>query len=296
MPQDARSGSVIAVDGKALKSPPEGAQHGNNGNGNGHSAITVEVVPPVTVVKRDGHIAPFEVSRIENALSKCFAGFDRTPSTPVQELARRVVNIIAAKASGTPPNVEEVQDVVEMILQAAGEFEAAKRYILYRHEHSKQREERPIPDEVRSAFSASDQYFPTALQKFQFFDKYSRFNYEIGRRETWIETVGRAVDYLYELAGDRLPSETYERLRRGILEMKAMPSMRLLAMAGAAARRNNVAIYNCSYQPVESIDSFIEALLISMSGCGVGYSVESKYVENFPRIKRQTGGAAADLF
>jgi ribonucleoside-diphosphate reductase alpha chain len=60
-------------------------------------------------------------------------------------------------------------------------------------------------------------------------------------------------------------------------------------MAGPAARRNNIAIYNCSYQPVESIDSFVEALIISMAGCGVGYSVESKYVENFPRIKRQKG-------
>jgi ribonucleoside-diphosphate reductase alpha chain len=67
--------------------------------------------------------------------------------------------------------------------------------------------------------------------------------------------------------------------------------MRLLAMAGPAARRNNIAIYNCSYQPVESIDSFVEALIISMAGCGVGFSVESKYVENFPRIKRQTGHA-----
>ncbi|NJL06071.1 MAG: hypothetical protein HC911_14440, partial [Chloroflexaceae bacterium] len=48
----------------------------------------------------------------------------------------------------------------------------------------------------------------------------------------------------------------------------------------------------CSYQPVESIDSFVEALIISMSGCGVGFSVEGKYVENFPRIKRQTGTIA----
>ena len=61
-----------------------------------------------------------------------------------------------------------------------------------------------------------------------------------------------------------------------------------------SARRSNITIYNCSYQPVESIDAFVEALIISMSGCGVGYSVESKYVENFPRIKRQTG-AAPDL-
>jgi len=245
---------------------------------------------PTTITKRDGRQVPFEVERIENALKRCFASFGRRPHTHVAELGQRVMNIIAAKhPNGSAPTVEEVQDTVEVVLQAAGEFEAAKRYILYRAEHAKQREERPVPKDVRQAFADSDQYFPTALQKFQFFDKYSRFNYDLGRRETWIETVDRSVDYLHELAGDRLPSETYQRIRRAILEMRAMPSMRLLAMAGPAARRNNITIYNCSYQPVESIDSFVEALIISMSGCGVGYSVESKYVENFPRIKRQTG-------
>src|SRR5207253_1779712 len=106
-------------------------------------------------------------------------------------------------------------------------------------EHAKLRVDRPVPDNVRAAFDASDQYFPTDLQKFQFYDKYSRFNYDLGRRETWVETVDRSVDFLHELAGDLLPGETYERVRRGILEMRAMPSMRLLAMAGAAARRNN---------------------------------------------------------
>ncbi|MFN8523652.1 MAG: ATP cone domain-containing protein [Chloroflexota bacterium] len=247
------------------------------------------VTVPLTITKRDGRVVPFDVSRIEGALSRCFHSFDRIPTTPIPELARRVVNIIAAKAEGKAPTVEGVQDIVEMVLQAAGEFEAAKRYILYRAEHAKQRVERPIPPEVKAAFDESAVYFPTPLQQFQFFDKYSRFNYDLGRRETWVETVDRSVDFLHELGGDRLPRETYEKVRRGILEMKAMPSMRLLAMAGAAARRNNITIYNCSYQPVESIDSFCEALIISMSGCGVGFSVESKHVENFPRIKRQLG-------
>jgi ribonucleoside-triphosphate reductase len=262
-------------------------------NGRAHSAyldVTRDgLLPPSTILKRDGRVVAFDIERIENALTRCFASLNRKPQTSVPELARRVVNIIAAKSRADTPTVEGVQDIVEMVLQAAGEFEAAKRYILYRAEHAQKRIERPIPEQVRLAFAESDQYFPSPLQKFQFFDKYSRFNYDLGRRETWIETVDRSVDFLYELAGSRLPAETYARVRRGILEMRSMPSMRLLAMAGAAARRNNVAIYNCSYQPVESIDSFVEALTISMSGCGVGFSVESRYVENFPRIKRQTG-------
>ncbi|MBL8057690.1 MAG: hypothetical protein JNK29_13390 [Anaerolineales bacterium] len=244
---------------------------------------------PTTIVKRDGRVVPFDIARIESALHKCFASLGYKPVTPIPDLARQAVNIVAAKFG--QPTVEQVQDMVEMVLQSAGEYEAAKHYILYRAEHAKQRQVRPIPETVRQAFAESDRYFPTQLQKFQFYDKYSRFNYDLGRRETWIETVDRAVEYLNELAGDRLPAATYDRLRAAVLEMRAMPSMRLLAMAGPAARRNNIAIYNCSYQPVESIDSFVEALIISMSGCGVGFSVESRYVENFPRIKRQTGKA-----
>jgi ribonucleoside-diphosphate reductase alpha chain len=261
------------------------------GGGDIQGADQAVVKLPTSIIKRDGRVVEFDLGRIELAMSKCFAAFGREPATPVRELARRVVNIIAAKTNGETPTVEGIQDIVEMVLQAAGEFEAAKRYILYRAEHAKQRVERPIPTEVKDAFDLSASYFPTPLQQFQFFDKYSRFNYELGRRETWIETVDRTVGFFHDLAGDRLPTETYERVRRGILEMRAMPSMRLLAMAGAAATRNNITLYNCSYQPVESIDSFCEALIISMSGCGVGYSVESKYVENFPRIKRQTGSA-----
>ena len=250
---------------------------------------------PSTIIKRDGRVVPFDIERIENALARCFASLSRTPQVSIEELSRRVINILAAQQNGSVPTVEGVQDHVELVLQAAGEFEAAKHYILYRAEHAKKRVERPIPDEVRKAFADSDQYFPTALQKFQFFDKYSRFNYEFGRRETWVETVDRSVDFLHELAGPRLPAETYDRVRKAILEMRSMPSMRLLAMAGAAARRNNVALYNCSYQPVESIDSFVEALTISMSGCGVGFSVEGRYVENFPRIRRQQGHAPSRL-
>lgn len=250
-------------------------------------SIYFKVAMPKSIVKRDGRIVPFNHELIANAMKKCFDSIEQEPKTNIEELTKRTINVVSAKYD--LPTVEGVQDIVEMVLQAAGEYEAAKAYILYRAEHAKIREKRPVPAEVRDAFSESDQYFPTQLQKFQFYDKYSRFNYDLGRRETWIETVTRAVDYLKELSENKLSEETYERLKKGILEMKVMPSMRLLAMAGPAARRNNIAIYNCSYMPVDSIDSFVEALIISMSGCGVGYSVERQYVEQFPRIARQSG-------
>lgn len=239
---------------------------------------------PTKIVKRDGRIENFEASRIEVALTRCFKSLHRT-NFDAKKLTEQIVNIVSAKFE--QPTVEQIQDIVEMVLQAAGEYEAAKSYILYRAEHAKLRETRPVPDEVRAAFDESDKYFPTQLQKFQFYDKYARFTYEHGRRETWVETVDRAINYLKELSDYRLQPLTYQRLRHAILNMKVMPSMRLLAMAGPAARRNNISIYNCSYMSVDSIDSFVEAMIISMSGCGVGYSVEAEYIEKLPRIKRQ---------
>ncbi len=241
---------------------------------------------PNMITKRDGRLVIFDPEKITVAMMKCFNELSKKPVTSVDELTDRVVNLVVAKYER--PTVENVQDLVEIVLQAAGEFEAAKHYILYRAEHAKLREERPVPAEVKAAFEESDLYFPTQLQKFQFFDKYSRFSYELGRRETWVETVNRAVSYLRELSENKLGEDVYERLRKSVLEMKAMPSMRLLAMAGSPARRQNASIYNCSYMPVDSIDAFVEAMLISMAGCGVGFSVESKYVENLPRVKRQT--------
>ena len=269
------------------------SRRNGNSNKNGKlnlnaDSIYFKVSVPKQIVKRDGRISPFDASHIETALNRCFSSNAIEPKTSAAELTRQIVNVVAAKYD--MPTVEGVQDIVEMVLQAAGEYDAAKHYILYRAEHAKMRVSRPVPTEIRQAFAESDRYFPTQLQKFQFYDKYSRFNYDLGRRETWVETVDRAVAFLRELSEDRLPEETYLRIHKGILEMKAMPSMRLLAMAGPAARRNHIALYNCSYMPVDSIDSFVEALIISMSGCGVGFSVERKHVEQFPRIARQAGG------
>jgi len=241
------------------------------------------------VVKRDGSQVSFSSQKITTALEKCFNSLNIQPISGFDAIVESVVTDVLSKHN-SEVHVEQIQDIVEFQLHQFNEFDAAKAYILYRANRATQRAARKIPNDVKKAFDESNQYFPTPIQKFQFFDKYSRFNYELGRRETWVETVDRSVNYLYDLAGDRLDSSVYQRIRTSILKMEAMPSMRLLAMAGPAAHRNNVAIYNCSYQPVESVDSFVEALLISMAGCGVGFSVENKYVSQLPHIVPQFPG------
>lgn len=129
--------------------------------------------------------------------------------------------------------------------------------------------------------------FDNALQRFQFYDKYSRFDYEKGRRETWEETVTRASEFLRELSGNELEGSLYRAIHDGILNGDVMPSMRLMAMAGPAARREHNVLYNCAYLPIDSLSSWVEMLTVCMGGSGVGYSVERKYVDLLPVVERQ---------
>lgn len=262
------------------------------------------VILPTQITKRDGRIVAFEAGRIRRAIERCYEGIGRTPYTSIDELVLRVLNVASAHSAH---DVESIQDIVETTLAGAGEFEAAKAYILYRAEHARLRAEETIPQEIVDAFNGAKKYFPTPIQEFQFFDKYSRYDQETSRRETWPETVDRAVDFLYELIDTNVHSDrkasaglafmldgTQDRIRESILNMRAMPSMRLLAMAGPAARRNNAAIYNCSFLNMDSVDSFAELLLMSMAGVGVGFSVERRHVSKLGSVAIQSGELPID--
>jgi ribonucleoside-diphosphate reductase alpha chain len=242
---------------------------------------------PDEIVKRDGSVVPFNLDRVRRAVQMCYDSLGAPPQTKLTSIVTAVGNTIASKFIGETPTVEAVQDIVEMALLSYGEFEAARHYIVYREEHARDRV--VIPAEVQAAFAESAKFFPTPIQQFMYFDKYARYNWDLKRRETWTETVDRVVAYLSKLSQYRLDPMVYERIRLAILNMQVMPSMRLLACAGEAAERNSISVYNCSFIPISDIDVFPEIMLVSMAGCGVGFSVERENVERFPRIKRQTG-------
>ena len=60
--------------------------------------------------------------------------------------------------------------------------------------------------------------------------------------------------------------------------------MRALMTSGKAADRDNTCVYNCSYLPVDDPKSFDEAMFILLCGTGVGFSVESKHINNLPEV------------
>jgi ribonucleoside-diphosphate reductase alpha chain len=115
--------------------------------------------------------------------------------------------------------------------------------------------------------------------------RYARFQDDKGRRESWPETVTRFVDYIFS----RTPAitdnaELKTELYNSIVNLELMPSMRAMMTAGKSADRDNTCVYNCSYLPVDDPKSFDEAMFILLCGTGVGFSVESKYINQLPEV------------
>lgn len=129
---------------------------------------------------------------------------------------------------------------------------------------------------------------PTAYQQVIHKTRYARWIDEENRREDWHETVRRFIDYIADSLAKYndfyIDQELKQKIEKFILETNVMPSMRALMTAGPALERDNTCLYNCSYLPVDSLRSFDEAMYILMCGTGVGYSVESKYVNQLPSI------------
>ncbi len=131
--------------------------------------------------------------------------------------------------------------------------------------------------------------FNSPLQQVVRHDKYAKWIPELNRRETWPETVERVMDFLMEqlkIQGCEIPVRIEQQLAYGMLELDVMPSMRIVQMAGPALDRCHVGGYNCAYLPLTSPQDLAELLYILMQGTGCGFSVESRYVNQWPIVEQ----------
>jgi len=160
-------------------------------------------------------------------------------------------------------------------------------------ERSKEKEEKisivaDAPAKVNGAFPKPEVMLPTLYQQYIHLSRYSRYRYVDNRRETWEETVSRYfdffVDHLKIECSYKLPANIKSELKRAVLDLEVMPSMRCLMTAGDALARENVAGYNCSFVAIDSPRAFDEILYILMNGTGVGFSVERQMINELPRI------------
>jgi len=244
--------------------------------------------------KRDGTIVPFDEERIVKAIWKAMRASGEGGEPEARRVARAVVKdlrqLVKNTSSDFLPTVEEVQDFVERQLILHNFVKTSKAYILYRQRRSELRREKgEVPKEIRDLTAQSKQYFRNQLSEFVYYSTYSKWLPEKNRRETWIETVERYLNFMRGHLGDKLAEEEYAEVRDYMLNMKTLGSMRLLWSAGPAVEKSNVCAYNCAYVAPAKWQDFAEIMYVLMCGTGMGFAVEHQTVELLPIVRRQTG-------
>jgi len=118
--------------------------------------------------------------------------------------------------------------------------------------------------------------------------KYAKYIPGLNRRETWEELVDRNKEMHIRKYPD-LKTDIKEYYKY-VYEKKILPSMRSLQFGGKPIEISPNRLYNCSFLPIDHIDSFSETMFLLLSGCGVGYSVQLHNIKKLPEITKPHTG------
>ncbi len=287
----------------------------------GDRILNRAIVPEArAVVKRDGSRAHFDLSKITRAIALAF--FDvRNPETPnryrndplacygldsetfatVNEIASHVSQMLELYyRDGKHPTIDQIQDAVEKSIAAAGHWDVARSFVLYRARHAERRLTR---------------YTDNGLSDYIMMAKYARYRPELHRRETYAQGVDRVLDMHLQFfsskigraAPTELPADVAKlaganaeilastctgkdlgRIIRDVFaevsQKRVLPSMRSLQFGGPAILTNQSRMFNCSFSNVDRIEFFRGYFFLLLSGCGVGFSVQKHHIAMLPTL------------
>jgi ribonucleoside-triphosphate reductase (thioredoxin) len=112
--------------------------------------------------------------------------------------------------------------------------------------------------------------------------KYAKYLTKKQRRETFAEMVSRnKAMHIKKLPG--LKDEIVAAYKQ-VSGKKVLPSMRSMQFAGKPIEVNPTRLFNCAFLAVDDYRAFNETMFLLLSGCGVGYSVQSHHIEQLPEI------------
>ena len=139
-------------------------------------------------------------------------------------------------------------------------------------------------------FTREEQFVRNLLFDVTFNSKYSFFDLTLQRRLTFEEVLEEVLAVFHARIEEvckpiyRQQAHKYvEKFGEYFRQHKLFPSMRLVQFSRMVPY-NHTRLYNCSYTPVDSIDSIAELFYLMLCGVGVGYSVERKYIEQLPVV------------
>jgi ribonucleoside-triphosphate reductase len=108
---------------------------------------------PREVIKRNGHLAAFDLTKIRSAILRAGQASGEFGEAEADLLTTQSVKVLLHSARNTPPDIERIQDVVEQSLIASNHFQTARGYIAYRETHKRLREDRKTLVDVEASIN-----------------------------------------------------------------------------------------------------------------------------------------------
>lgn len=126
------------------------------------------------------------------------------------------------------------------------------------------------------------------LSNLKFYESYSKYNYDKNRKETWDESVEDVMSMHYQKFKHIPEIIPYlKKAEKAYRNKEILASQRNLQFRGEQIEKHNVKLYNCSSTYIDRPEVFKEIMYILLGGCGVGYSVEKRFVDKLPTIKER---------
>lgn len=226
--------------------------------------------------KREGNVVAFSSPKITRALIKAMEVTGEGNPPLAQKLTERVVSRLEALKKDHPsfiPEVEQVQDLVEVALIEEGLAKTAKAYILYREEHRQQRE---VQKQILNGRTTK---LPFALNALRVVAKrYLRRDEQDQPIETPEEMYQRVaatlavVERNYGKSGEEV-QEWQEKFYEVLARFEFTPAGRTLANAGS----DTPIVANCIVLHFEDdmtgiFETLKEAALLQQQGSGLGFA------------------------
>lgn len=243
----------------------------------------------INVLKRNGSVSTFNPDKITTAIKLSMAETKNDVDEALAaSISERVSESLAIMPS--PISVEDVQDLVEQFLMESPRKDAAKRYILYRYERDKTRDQRTKRIDGRllsEEFISKYKHKPNPMKQlgnFVYYRTYSRWLPEEKRREYWWETVRRAVEYNCSLVPTT--KQEAEKLYDNIFYLRQFLSGRTFWVGGTdVAKHYPMANFNCAFSVINNFTAYKDLFYLLMVGSGVGVRVLKEDVKRLPKLR-----------
>ncbi len=102
----------------------------------------IAVSPPAHVTKRSGAVVAFDVGKIHAAIARAGIATGEFDAPEAELLTAQALKVLSRRFADHPPQIEQIQDVVEQVLISADHFATARAYIVYRDRHARMRQDR----------------------------------------------------------------------------------------------------------------------------------------------------------